>query len=136
MPMLPRAVLFDLDDTLLVAFGPSASQWRRVVGAFADRLGGLDPAVVIDAIQDSSRELWADPRRHKYWRHRIGPARRRIVANAFAELTAGGHAIPEGAVLDAIADSYNALHESELLGGRGADDDLGAVAGVLQPVGS
>jgi putative hydrolase of the HAD superfamily len=114
MPMLPRAVLFDLDDTLLIAFGPSASQWQRVIGAFAGRLSGLDPAAIIEAIQDSSRELWADPGRHKFWRHRIGAARRRIVANAFAELAAGGHAIPEEAVLDAIADSYNALHEAEL----------------------
>jgi hypothetical protein len=24
---LPRAILFDLDDTILVAFGPAQSQW-------------------------------------------------------------------------------------------------------------
>jgi hypothetical protein len=26
---LPRAILFDLDDTILVAFGPAQSQWRH-----------------------------------------------------------------------------------------------------------
>jgi len=114
MTQLPRAVLFDLDDTLIVAFGPAASQWRRVIGASAGHLGALAPAVVIDAIQDSSRALWADPARHKYWRHRIGEARRRIVATAFAELASSGHTVPGRAVSDAIADAYNALHEAEL----------------------
>jgi len=36
---LPRAILFDLDDTILVAFGPAQSQWQRTIAAFADRLG-------------------------------------------------------------------------------------------------
>ena len=35
---LPRAILFDLDDTILVAFGPAQSQWQRTIGAFADQL--------------------------------------------------------------------------------------------------
>ena len=34
---LPRAILFDLDDTILVAFGPAQSQWQRTIGAFADQ---------------------------------------------------------------------------------------------------
>jgi hypothetical protein len=53
--ILPRAILFDLDDTILVAFGPAQSQWQRTIAAFcrparADRgdghcggdRGGLD----------------------------------------------------------------------------------------------
>jgi hypothetical protein len=35
---LPRAILLDLDDTILVAFGPAQSQWQRTIAAFADRL--------------------------------------------------------------------------------------------------
>ena len=114
MTQPPRAVLFDLDDTILVAFGPSASQWRRVIGASAGALGGLAATVLIDAIEDTSRALWADPGRHKYWRQRIGEARRRIVATAFAELASAGHAVPGRAVSDALADAYNAMHEAEL----------------------
>jgi putative hydrolase of the HAD superfamily len=114
MATLPRAILFDLDDTLLVAFGPSQSQWQRVIGAFAERLAPLHPATVIAAIMDSSQELWADPGRHKHWRHRIGEARRHIVAGAFAELAASGHPVPERVLLDTIADAYNALHDAEL----------------------
>ena len=32
---LPTAILFDLDDTLLVAFGPSPSQWQRTIAALS-----------------------------------------------------------------------------------------------------
>jgi len=111
---LPRAILFDLDDTLLVAFGPAASQWQRTIAAFTGRLGPIEAASVAAAISAASTELWADPARHKYWRHRIGEARRKIVADAFAELAATGHPVPPQAVGDELADAYNALHDEEL----------------------
>jgi N-acyl homoserine lactone hydrolase len=60
----PRAILFDLDDTILVAFGPAQSQWQRTIAAFADRLGPIEATVIAAAIQAASNELWADPARH------------------------------------------------------------------------
>jgi putative hydrolase of the HAD superfamily len=111
---LPRAILFDLDDTLVVAFGPAEAQWRRGIGGFAGDLAPLRADLALAAIQNSSRDLWADPARHKHWRHRIGEARRRIVANAFAQLAARGHSVPERALSDALADAYNAVHDAEL----------------------
>src|SRR5207302_3677983 len=84
---LPRAILFDLDDTILVAFGPAQSQWQRTSAAFADQLGPIEATVIAAAIEAASTELWADPARHKYWR-------RRIVATAFAALAAAGHPVP------------------------------------------
>jgi putative hydrolase of the HAD superfamily len=124
VPKLPRAILFDLDDTLLVAFGPAEAQWQRIIGAFAGHLAPLDPAAVVAAIQESSRELWADPARHKHWRHRIGEARRHIVANAFAELAASGRPIPDQLLSDTIADEYHALHDAELRLFPGAHETL------------
>jgi len=114
MAILPRAILFDLDDTILVAFGPAQSQWQRTIAAFTDRLGPIEATVIAAAIQAASTELWADPARHKYWRHRIVDARRRIVASAFATLASAGHPVPCEAVGDALADAYNALHDEEL----------------------
>ena len=100
---LPRAILFDLDDTILVAFGPAQSQWQRTIAAFADQLGPIEATVIATAIEVASTELWADPARHKYWRHRTGAARRRIVATAFAALAAAGHPVPPEAIGDALA---------------------------------
>src|SRR5438270_12354773 len=111
---LPRAILFDLDDMILVAFGPAQSQWQRTIAAFADQLGPIEAKVIAAAIEAPSTELWADPARHKYWRHRTGAARRRMVATAFAALAAAGHPVPPEAVGNALADAYNALHDEEL----------------------
>ena len=66
------------------------------------------------AIAAASAELWSDPARHKYWRHRANVARRRIVAAAFAGLAAAGQPVPPESVGDALADAYNALHDEEL----------------------
>jgi putative hydrolase of the HAD superfamily len=111
---LPRAILFDLDDTLILAFGPSQSQWQRTIAAFADRLGLLEAEALAEAIAAASADLWADPGRHKYWRHRIGEARRKIAADAFATLAAAGHPVPAQEIADAMADAYQTLHEAEL----------------------
>ena len=111
---LPRAILFDLDDTIVVAFGSAQSQWQRTIAAFTDRLGPIEARVIATAIQAASTELWADPARHKYWRHRAGAARRRIVATAFAALAAAGHPMPSEATGDALADAYSALYDEEL----------------------
>ena len=121
---LPTAILFDLDDTLLIAFGPSQSQWQRTIAVFADRLGPIEAHAVAAAIATASADLWADPGRHKYWRHRIGEARRAIVANAFADLAANGHSVPAKAVGDAMADAYQALHDEELAMFPDAHDTL------------
>jgi putative hydrolase of the HAD superfamily len=114
MMKLPTAILFDLDDTLLMAFGPSTSQWQRTIASFADRLGPIEATVAAAAIRVATDELWGDPGRHKYWRHRIGEARRKIVVDAFAALAASGHEVPTQMVGDAMADAYNALHDEEL----------------------
>jgi ABC-type thiamine transport system ATPase subunit len=51
---LPRAILFDLDDTIFVAFGPAQSQWQRTIAAFADQLGPIQ-ATVIAALNREDR---------------------------------------------------------------------------------
>ncbi len=115
MTQLPRAILFDLDDTILAAFGQAADQWQRVIAAHADQFAPHAPDEVNVAIQTYSRYLWADAARHKDWRHRIGDARRHIVASAFAELAAaGGPAQPPPELCHAIADRFNEIHEAEL----------------------
>lgn len=124
MTDLPRAILFDLDDTIISAFGQAESQWQRVVGAVADRLAPIGPDALIAAIQECSRELWADPTQHKHWRHRIVAARRRIVAAAFAGLGAAGHRVPERALSNTLADEFNALHDAELRCFPGAHETL------------
>src|ERR1700751_2475352 len=94
-PQLPTEILFDLDDTILSAFGQAEGQWQRVIAEFIEHLSPPPAEEIVAAIQAYSRYLWADQARHKHWRHRIGEARRHIVQNAFAELCGkAGQATP------------------------------------------
>ena len=111
---LPTAILLDLDDTILAAFGHAEDQWNRTIAEFEEHLTPHPPAEVIAAIQAYSRHLWSDQARHKYWRHQIGEARRHIVANAFAELAARGGGAPDRELCNRIADRFNELQHAEL----------------------
>jgi putative hydrolase of the HAD superfamily len=112
---LPKAILLDLDDTILSAFGQAEGQWQRVIAEFIEHLAPHPAEEIVAAVQAYSRYLWADQARHKHWRHRIGEARRHIVANAFAELERNaGHPVPPPEVLDALADRFNQVQEAEL----------------------
>lgn len=125
MLKLPTAILIDLDDTILSAFGQAADQWQRVIAAFADRLQPHPTHEVIEAIQTYSRYLWADQARHKHWRHRIDEARRHIVTSAFAELAgARGCAAPRPELCDAIAERFNEIQHAELRMFPGAHETL------------
>jgi putative hydrolase of the HAD superfamily len=125
MPVLPRAILLDLDDTIISAFGQAPEHWQRVVAEFAEDLKAHAPDAVIEAMQAYSRYLWADQGRHKYWRHRIGDARRHIVVNGFAELAAAtGRPPPARDLCHAIADRFNAIHDTELRVFPGAHETL------------
>src|SRR6516165_2191897 len=125
MSKLPTAILFDLDDTILAAFGQAPDQWRRVVAAFIEQLAPRPPADVVAAIQTYSRHLWSDATRHKNWRPRIGEARRHIVTKAFAGLAgAAGGSVPPSEICEAIADQFNELHDAELRMFPGAHETL------------
>ena len=125
MKSLPRAILFDMDDTILAAFGQAQDQWRRVIAAFIEQLAPHPPDEVVAAIQAYSRHLWSDANRHKDWRPRIGAARRHIVARAFAGLAgAAGRPVPASEVCEAIADRFNEIHEAELRMFPGAHETL------------
>jgi putative hydrolase of the HAD superfamily len=121
----PTAILFDLDDTILAAFGQAEDQWRRVVAEFADRLEPHPPTEIVAAIQDYSRYLWADQTRHKDWRHRIGDARRHIVESALCALAASARRrAPAAELCDAVADRFQQIHEAELRMFPGAHETL------------
>ena len=125
MSQLPKAILLDLDDTILSAFGQAEGQWQRVISEFIEHLAPHPHEEIVAAIQAYSRYLWADQARHKHWRHRIGEARRHIVANAFAELERNaGHPVPSAEILNALADRFNEVQEAELRMFPGAHETL------------
>jgi putative hydrolase of the HAD superfamily len=83
---LPKAILLDLDDTILALSNTSDPCWRSVCERFATRVAGLTPEVLFDGIKESAARFWGDRQRAHRGRLDLKSARREIVAAAFARL--------------------------------------------------
>jgi putative hydrolase of the HAD superfamily len=111
--MLPRAILFDLDETLIRAYGRPDEAWAAVVAEFARDLGELPHDRLTQTIAAYAREFWADSTQHRYWRQRLLAARREVVAGALARLAAEGHRVPAAEVSERLADRFSAMREEQ-----------------------
>ena len=84
--MLPRAVLLDLDDTILDDSGGVDGCWRDACHCHADRLAPLDVAAVVETIRHMSKWFWSDTERHRTGRLALDVARREVVRLALLEM--------------------------------------------------
>jgi putative hydrolase of the HAD superfamily len=106
---MPKAILLDLDDTIL-AFSKGADPcWRRICQRFAPRIGGLTPEELFRAIKERRAWFWGDPERHRWGRLQLDEARREIVAEAFAQLN-----VDAPALANEFADSYALAREETI----------------------
>lgn len=85
MPILPHAILFDLDDTLL-SFGKRPLILAEVAEEFATMLAPLTPLEVAEALEAALSVFWSDADVHKVWRFKLGPARLKVVSEVFEAL--------------------------------------------------
>ena len=114
MPRLPRAILFDLDDTIIRAYGRSDRAWAAVIGEFAPMLAPLNDGQVLGAILQSARTFWEDSARARIWRQKIREARREVVACAFAALAEKGKYVPAADVQCRLADRFSDYRNENL----------------------
>ena len=84
--MYPRALLLDLDDTILDDSSHVHESWLEACTGHADRLAPVDAAVVVDAIRKTSKWFWGDPDRHRTGRLQLDAARREVVRLALVDL--------------------------------------------------
>src|SRR5689334_4374701 len=97
----PRAILLDLDDTILDDEGSVEASWRAVCADAARDIAGLDAVRLFDAIVRVREWFWSDPERAREGRQDLRAASGRIV---HAALTSLGHDNPE--LARAIAHAY------------------------------
>jgi putative hydrolase of the HAD superfamily len=97
-----RAVLFDLDDTLLDYSSGADECWTAACCAAAGR-AAVDAAQLCDAVAVARRDFWSDPVRHRPERVAMQAAWGKIAALAL-------HALgrPDAAIAAAIADDFAA----------------------------
>ena len=111
---LPKAILVDLDDTILV-YGSSDQAWRQISNTFGSTIEGLDSEGLFAAIVESRDWYWSDPDRHRKGRLDLSAARRTIVSSALSRL---GLDLPR--VAQDIAESYASVREEGARLSRGA----------------
>jgi putative hydrolase of the HAD superfamily len=108
---LPRAILFDLDDTLIRAYAQPEEAWRRLLHIFSAHLDAHDePAIerVRSAIMEEARAFWQDQTAAARWRLDIPGARRLSVRRGLARL-----GYRDEALADRIADAFTELRRQE-----------------------
>jgi putative hydrolase of the HAD superfamily len=103
---VPKAIFFDLDDTLLNHTGNLESSWEPVLARAAEMIPGLEPAELREAIRVFAEDYWSDADRHREGRLNLRAARQRVVSGA---LEAMGHDPALGAELGNL---YHDLRES------------------------
>src|SRR6266849_5328252 len=124
MANLPRAILFDMDDTILAVSGSARVVWKRIAEEFAAALAPLSPTDVVTAIEVQSQLLWNDTLWNRQWRVRLLEARRYVVASAFAVLAAAGKTVPAPTIGDGMADRFTLVRDEELNLFPGAHETL------------
>jgi putative hydrolase of the HAD superfamily len=122
MTALPRAMLIDMDDTILSAYGRPEIAWNKIASEYADELNGLPPPQVATAILSFARNFWstAEPA----WRLKLGEARQLTVKGGFAALAAAGHAALSDDLATRIADRFTAYREEEMFVFPGAHEAI------------
>ena len=75
----PRAILIDLDDTLIDFTSDTESSWRVVCGEAGEHIPGLDAGQLYEAITHTRDWYWSDPERHRKGRADLVAASQSIV---------------------------------------------------------
>lgn len=114
MPPLPRAILFDLDDTIISAYSQPGLAWRAVSEEFADEIAPLAPHELADAVAQAADDYWSDPQHHKARRLDMTNSRRSIVTTALERLVETGRPGLAEAVAHRFADRFTAYREERM----------------------
>jgi putative hydrolase of the HAD superfamily len=119
---LPRAMLIDMDDTILSAYGRPEIAWNHIAAEFANELAPLPPPAVAAAVLSFARDFWATA--EPAWRLKLGEARRLSVQGGFDALAAAGHQQLSADLAIRIADRFSAYREEEMFVFPGAHDAI------------
>jgi putative hydrolase of the HAD superfamily len=124
MTQLPRAMLIDLDDTILSAYGRPEIAWNFIASEFADEFAPLAPREVAAAIVASARAFWSTA--EAAWRMKLAEARQEVVRGGFAALAATGQVLSDDLAIR-LADRFTAYRDEQMFVFPGAHEAIDAL---------
>jgi putative hydrolase of the HAD superfamily len=107
--MLPKAILFDMDETLLTNTIPIDAAWHEACEISAKKADNFKPEELEPQIKIAREWYWSDPERHRAGRLNLLRARTEVVMMALEKL---GCSDEQAAV--AIATDYSSLIDKSL----------------------
>ena len=99
---LPRAILLDLDDTILDDSSLVGDCWQGACADQSARFAPIEAEVVAETIRRTSRWFWGDAERHRSGRLELEAARREVARLALLEI-----GIDDRSLADSIGDGYS-----------------------------
>jgi putative hydrolase of the HAD superfamily len=84
--MLPKGILFDLDDTIIAYSSVAGPVWQRICLEFSEQYDLCDADLLLSAILEVSQWYWSDRERHRVGRSDLNKARRDILSRVFRRL--------------------------------------------------
>jgi putative hydrolase of the HAD superfamily len=118
----PRAVLLDLDETILTYPSVADTCWQTICRRFCGRLPGVSAEALFAAIWEHRDWYWSDPERLYWGRLHLERARQEIVAGGLRRL--GGDDL---SLAEEIARAYALLREEGVAPFPGAIETLRAL---------
>jgi putative hydrolase of the HAD superfamily len=112
--MFPRAVLFDMDDTLISAYRQPELAWVAIAREFEADLAGWSPSDVAEAVSAAAERFWADENRHRLGRLNLLEARAGIVREGFARLARTSAAAPDNIVAHKMSSRYDTYRNEQM----------------------
>ncbi len=97
-----KAILFDLDDTIINHTAAGESCWHDICRRYEDRVDGYDASQLYTAIRQTADRFWNEPNRNQRGRLDLISTRREIVSLALNKM-----GISNTGVAEEIADAFS-----------------------------
>lgn len=102
----PKAILFDLDDTLISSSGDRHQVWTDTFAPHLHRLNGRTSDEAVKALEAELRWFWSDPTRHREGRLDMERTRLRIVGGVLGKL-----GVEDASLAIDIAENFRRIRE-------------------------
>jgi putative hydrolase of the HAD superfamily len=117
--MLPKGIMFDLDDTITTFNAVAEPTWKKVCNKYANQFDNMDEDLLFKNIRETANWYWSDKKRHKKGRLDIDNARRKTLEITFKKLEINNISLSHE-----IADLYSQLRVEAIDFFPGAEDTL------------